>query len=114
MRFAAASSWGELTTRREPASAFARTLPDYFPARLRERFDDAIAAHPQQRQITTTMLVNDVVLRGGLTYAHRLMEDVAASATDTVRAFTIVARIYDLPALWREIERLDNVVATEV
>ncbi|HWE91849.1 MAG TPA: NAD-glutamate dehydrogenase [Pseudonocardiaceae bacterium] len=93
---------------------FARRLPDYFPSRLRERFGDAIGAHPLRREITTTLLVNEVVDGGGLSYAFRLADELSASATDAVRAFAVTTKVFDLPALWREIEALDNVVPTEV
>ncbi|MFD1145702.1 NAD-glutamate dehydrogenase [Saccharothrix hoggarensis] len=92
----------------------ARRLPDYFPSELRERFADAIGNHPLSREIITTVLVNEVVDGGGVSYAFRLAEEISASATDAVRAYTVVTAIYDLPSLWREIRALDNVVATDV
>ncbi len=93
---------------------FARRLPDYFPSQLRERFGDRIGAHPLRREITTTMLVNEVVDGGGTSYAFRLAEEMSATATDAVRAFVAATRIFDLPSLWREIAELDNVVGTGV
>ncbi|GLZ37770.1 NAD-glutamate dehydrogenase [Actinokineospora sp. NBRC 105648] len=93
---------------------FARRLPEYFPTQLRERYGPDIHAHPLHRQITTTLLVNEVVDGGGVSYAFRLAEETSASATDAVRAFAVVTRIYDLPSLWAEIDALDNVVPTEV
>ncbi|MGW4110028.1 NAD-glutamate dehydrogenase [Actinosynnema sp. NPDC004786] len=92
----------------------ARRLPDYFPSELRERFADAIGSHPLSREIITTVLVNEVVDGAGVSYAYRLAEEISASATDAVRAYTVVTAIYDLPSIWREIRALDNVVATEV
>jgi glutamate dehydrogenase len=96
------------------ADVFARRLPEYFPTRLRERFGEAITKHPLSRQITTTLVVNEVVDGGGVSYAFRLAEEMNATATDAVRAFTAVTKIFDLQALWRDIEALDNVVATDV
>lgn len=94
------------------ADAFARRLPEYFPSQLRERFADAIPMHPLHRQITTTLLVNEVVNGAGVSYAYRLAEEMNANATDAVRAFAAATSVYNLPALWREIEALDNVVPT--
>ncbi|MGB3437494.1 MAG: NAD-glutamate dehydrogenase [Actinophytocola sp.] len=96
------------------ADVFTRRLPEYFPTQLRERFGGAIDDHPLRRQITTTLVVNEVVDGGGVSYAFRLAEEMNASATDAVRAFTAVTKIYDLPGLWRDIRALDNVVPTEV
>jgi glutamate dehydrogenase len=96
------------------ADVFARRLPEYFPTHLRERFGDAIPKHPLSRQITTTLVVNEVVDGGGVSYAFRLAEEMNASATDAVRAFTAATKIFDLPALWRQIQTLDNVVPTDI
>ena len=37
-----------------------------------------------------------------------------ATATDAVRAYVVVTQVFDLPALWQEIDALDNVVPTDV
>jgi len=95
------------------ADVFTRRLPEYFPTQLQMRFGDAIPQHPLNRQITTTLLVNEVVDGGGVSYAFRLAEEMNASATDSVRAFTAATTIFDLKALWRRIQELDNVVPTE-
>ncbi|MET9627929.1 NAD-glutamate dehydrogenase [Lentzea sp. NPDC006480] len=93
---------------------FTRKLPDYFPSLLRERFGAAIPNHPLAKQIITTVVVNEVVDGGGVSYAFRLAEEMSASATDAVRAYAVVTQVFDLPAIWREIEALDNVVSTAV
>ncbi|HVV12499.1 NAD-glutamate dehydrogenase [Amycolatopsis sp.] len=96
------------------AEVFARRLPEYFPKPLRERFTDAIGVHPLRRQIISTLLVNEVVDGAGVSYAYRLAEEMNATATDAIRAYTIVTRVYDLNSLWADIDALDNVVSTEV
>ncbi|WP_370012866.1 NAD-glutamate dehydrogenase domain-containing protein [Nocardia cyriacigeorgica] len=83
--------------------AFADDLADYFPRQLREQYGDAIAEHPLRREIVATVLTNNVVDNGGITYAYRLSEESGASNADAVRAFAVVAAIFDLPALWRDI-----------
>ena len=95
------------------ADVFARRLPGYFPTRLREQFARAIPKHPLRRQIITTLVVNEVVDGGGVSYAFRLAEEMNASATDAVRAFTATTHIYDLQSLWVDIHALDNVVPTD-
>ncbi|GHH48355.1 NAD-glutamate dehydrogenase [Lentzea cavernae] len=93
---------------------FTRKLPDYFPSLLRERFGAAIPNHPLARQIITTVIVNEVVDGGGISFAFRLAEEMSASATDAVRAYAVVTQVFDLPSIWREIEALDTAVPTEV
>jgi glutamate dehydrogenase len=96
------------------SDVFARRLPEYFPTQLRERFGEAVGAHPLRKEITTTLLVNEVVDGGGISYAFRLAEEVGASATDAVRAYAVVTNVFKLPELWREIDALDNKVSTDL
>ncbi len=96
------------------AEVFRARLPDYFPAPLRDRFGRAIRAHPLRREITTTLLVNEVVDGGGMTYAFRLAEEMSATATDSVRAFAVATAVFDLHAIWRSIEELGTAVPVSV
>jgi glutamate dehydrogenase len=93
---------------------FRGRLPQYFPAPLRDRFAGAIREHPLRREITTTLLVNDVVDAGGITYAYRLAEELAVSAPDAVRAYSVVVAVFDLPATWQAIAGLSGVVPVPV
>ncbi|OQO89450.1 NAD-glutamate dehydrogenase [Saccharomonospora piscinae] len=96
------------------ADVFARRLPEYFPAPLRDAFAAEIPKHPLSRQVTTTLLVNEVVDGAGVSYAFRLAEELNATATDAVRGFAVVTGVYDLPSVWEGIAELDNVVSTDV
>jgi glutamate dehydrogenase len=96
------------------SKVFAARLPEYFPKPLRERFGSAIGEHPLRRQIITTLIANEVVDGGGISFVYRLMEEMNATATDAVRAYAVVTQVFDLPALWKEIDALDNVVHTDV
>ncbi|MFC9895112.1 NAD-glutamate dehydrogenase [Nocardia sp. NPDC127579] len=87
---------------------FAARLPDYFPEPLRVRFATAIKKHPLRREILTTMIVNEVVDYGGITYAHRLNEEIGASTTDSVRAFAAAAEIFGLHDMWARIRGADT------
>jgi glutamate dehydrogenase len=93
---------------------FRARLPEYFPAALRDRFAAAIRHHPLRREITTTLLVNEVVDHGGMTYAYRLAEELSVSASDAVRAFAVVTAVFDLPATWQAIADLGNAVPVSV
>jgi glutamate dehydrogenase len=50
----------------------------------------------------------------GISFVFRLSEEMNATATDAMRAYAVVNNVYDLPSLWAEINKLDNVVKTEV
>ncbi|MFR9751645.1 NAD-glutamate dehydrogenase [Nocardia sp. 004] len=86
---------------------FAARLPDYFPEPLRNRFGAAIKRHRLRREIVTTMIINEMVDHAGITYAHRLREEIGATTTDAVRAFAAASAIFDLPGIWRRIRASD-------
>ncbi|HEY0357081.1 MAG TPA: NAD-glutamate dehydrogenase, partial [Mycobacteriales bacterium] len=87
-------------------------LSDYFPTALRARFRDQMEAHPLRREIITTQVVNDAVNRGGSTFVFRAVEETGATALDVIRAYLVVREVFGLPAMWAEIEALDNGVPT--
>jgi glutamate dehydrogenase len=94
--------------------AFSSRLPEYFPKPLQERYGDAIAAHPLRREIITTLLVNEMVDGGGISFAYRLAEEISASSTDSVRAFAVVTSVFDLHELWKQIDELGGSVPSSV
>ena len=81
--------------------AFAARLPEYFPAQLRDHFVPEIRSHQLRREIVTTMLVNDVVDTGGITFAYRVTEDVGVGYVDAVRAFAASDAIFGIGRTWR-------------
>ncbi|MES9516927.1 NAD-glutamate dehydrogenase [Rhodococcus erythropolis] len=82
---------------------FAQQIPQYFPTAVRDRFDTEIKAHPLRRQIVATMLVNEVIDNGGITYAYRLAEETGASSTDSIRAYAAVREVFALDEVWSRI-----------
>jgi glutamate dehydrogenase len=89
-------------------------LERYFPLPLRERFRDQMATHRLRREIIATVLVNRMVNNAGITFAHRMGEEIASPATDIVRAHTVASEAFAMPGFWREVEALDNLVPTAV
>jgi len=86
----------------------------YFPPALRDRFRAQILAHPLKREIAATIVANDVVNRGGLTFIHDLQARSGRSAADIARAYRTVRQAFALPPLWAEIEALDNKIVASV
>ncbi|MFD6859696.1 NAD-glutamate dehydrogenase [Rhodococcus sp. NPDC060090] len=89
------------------SDTFATRLPDYFPRALRTRFRAGIRAHPLRRQIVATILANDTVDNGGISFVFRLCEETGASRTDAVRAFAAVTEIFGLRGIWDRIRSAD-------
>jgi glutamate dehydrogenase len=90
---------------------FAARLPRYFPSALRDRFGSEIRSHQLRREITTTMLVNDLVDTAGISYDFRIAEDVGVSAVDAVRTYVATDAIFGVEKLWRSIRAADVPVA---
>jgi len=78
---------------------FAARLVDYFPAELRRRFPDAIAEHPLRKEILATVLSNELVDTGGISFAFRIAEATGASTEDIVRAYATAHDVFDVAAL---------------
>ncbi len=91
---------------------FGRVLREYFPAPIGHRFDALLDSHPLRRQIITTVVVNDMVNRGGITFAFRAGEETGAGPVEIARAYSVAREVFDLPAFWRKVEALDNQVPT--
>ena len=87
---------------------------DYFPSALREDFADGIREHRLRREIVATVLTNEFVNRLGPTFGFRMAQELAVASADVVRAFTVVRSALRMPALWGDIEALDNRVSTDV
>ena len=92
---------------------FDRLLRDAFPQRLLQRYGDRLANHPLRREIIITVLVNDLVNRGGATFAFRAQEETGAGPAEIARAYVTVREVFTVPAWWDEIEMLPSAVPTD-
>lgn len=89
-------------------------LAQYFPPQLREKYASYVAGHRLRREIITTIIVNQLVNRGGPTFVLQMREEQGCKAEDVARAFAIVCAVFDLEKLWSGIEALDNKVSTDI
>jgi glutamate dehydrogenase len=76
---------------------FRRALRGYFPRALTERFDAELDAHPLRRQIVSTVVANDMINLGGITFAFRAIEETTATPAAVARAFVVAREAYNLP-----------------
>ncbi|MEM7584113.1 MAG: NAD-glutamate dehydrogenase domain-containing protein [Acidobacteriota bacterium] len=83
-------------------------LRRYFPQPLQDRFDAAILDHRLKREIIATVVTNSIVNRVGIAFLHEVRERTGMVAADIARAYLISREIFGMPALWRQIEALDN------
>jgi glutamate dehydrogenase len=91
---------------------FRETLRDYVPDEVVSRYDDRLASHPLAREIITTSLVNNLVNRGGITFAFRVAEETSAQPAQIARAYVVAREVFGLREFVARVEELDNQVPT--
>jgi glutamate dehydrogenase len=92
---------------------FRGTLRDYFPKQLRERFDAELDTHPLRREIIATVVANDMVNLGGITFAFRAMEETSATEAAVAKAFVALREVYELDIMVAELNELPASFPTE-
>ncbi len=75
---------------------FERVLSSYFPPQITDRFGTELQTHPLRRQIISTVLANDIINLGGITFAFRAIEETTGSAAALARAFVAVREAFDI------------------
>jgi glutamate dehydrogenase len=93
---------------------FKSWLADYFPPQLRKKYGPYVDNHRLRREIITTIVINNLINRAGITFVMQMVEELGVGVDDVARAYVLSAEVFDLPSLWDEIEALDNIVASEV
>ncbi|MBW4331107.1 NAD-glutamate dehydrogenase [Stakelama sp. CBK3Z-3] len=82
-------------------------LHQSFPTAMRKKYADAIDAHRLRGQIVATILANRIVNRLGVLHPFELAEEEGAAMGDIAAMFVVVERLFNLPALWKEIEEAE-------
>jgi glutamate dehydrogenase len=100
------------------------TLPDaasyrswfhgYFPEILQQRFIKAINVHPLRREITATVLANEVINRVGPAFIYDISQTCGASDVEVVKAFFLACDILELKKLWDQIDSLDDLMIADI
>ncbi|MER9899540.1 NAD-glutamate dehydrogenase [Mesorhizobium sp. M0130] len=93
---------------------FDRDLMGYFPDRMAKKYAAEIHGHRLRREIIARVVANDLVNRGGPSFVNRLQEATGRNAADVVRTFAVVRDGFALPALYRQIDALDNQIDGQI
>jgi len=88
----------------------ARSLEDYFPKVLSEKYAAAMGSHQLRSEIIATHVTNQIGNRMGSTFCNYLQEEMGAEAGDMARAFTAACDIIDAQSLWSELDRVTLVL----
>ncbi|MGQ0848451.1 MAG: NAD-glutamate dehydrogenase [Actinomycetota bacterium] len=81
-------------------------LRRYFPNEAFTRFSHLIPEHPLRRELTATLLANDVVNSLGVTFVSRMIARSGAIPAAVVKAYRIARDISVAQPRWEAIERL--------
>ncbi|MGV8897153.1 MAG: NAD-glutamate dehydrogenase [Rhodoglobus sp.] len=92
---------------------FGATLREYFPARLSARFDAELDTHPLRREIIATVVANDMINLGGVTFAFRAIEETSANPATIARAFVALREIFELDVMVDDLNALPSSFPTE-
>ncbi|MDF2094654.1 NAD-glutamate dehydrogenase [Aquibaculum arenosum] len=85
-----------------------RDLFAYFPEPLQQDFAADIRRHRLRRELVATQVSNELVNRLGITFIHEAREKTGLPSSAVARAFVATRDLLNLPALWHDIEALDN------
>jgi len=81
-------------------------LNHYFPDDLSVRFESLIPEHPLRKELTATVLANDVVNSVGATFVSRMTTRSGATKADVVKAYRIARDVSAAKPRWEAIEQL--------
>jgi len=98
-----------------PDKAFYRPwFQGYFPKVIQERFEKAILSHPLRREITATVLANEIINRVGPAFIYEIIQTSSINEVDVVDAFFLACHVLELPKLWSKIDNLDFLMVEDV
>ncbi|MDO5663483.1 MAG: NAD-glutamate dehydrogenase, partial [Brachybacterium sp.] len=93
--------------------AMNRSLLGYFPEPMQERTREQLLAHPLRKEIIVNQTANEMINRGGVSFAYRAKEETGATHPQIARAFAVVRDVFDLHGYVDQVEALDNAVDTD-
>ena len=88
-------------------------LPFYFPEILRKNWSEYIFKHQLHREISATMIANNLINRVGVNFIGKIRNEGDASIVDVVKAYLIVAAAYETEELFALIEAQDGVIPAD-
>jgi glutamate dehydrogenase len=81
-------------------ATFERYLFSYFPARIAERFPDAVRAHRLRREIIAAELGNQTIDRMGCAFTQRMLRDAAVDPATAVASFVAVVALSEADSVF--------------
>jgi glutamate dehydrogenase len=91
-----------------------RELFTAFPDNLKASFSEQILAHRLKREIIGTQIANNMVNMMGINFVDRLRISTGSDDASIARAYVLARDIFNVEQLWRQIEKLDHKVDSNV
>jgi len=89
---------------------FKRQLFANFPQMLQDKYAAEMENHPLKAEIIATKLANMLVNEMGPNFAQRMLEETGAGVGEVTLCYAIARELFDMSAVWRKLEQLDNVI----
>src|SRR5699024_418020 len=93
---------------------FSHVLAEYFPTPVRERFAEALEAHPLRENLIVNEVANSMINRGGMTVPCRAMDETGADGPAIARAYTASREIFRITEYTSAVGAADNHVPVHV
>jgi glutamate dehydrogenase len=89
-------------------SYFDDYLIRYFPELIQSDLASEIKKHPLRNEIVATVLSNQLINRVGPEFIFEISQVVGVSIIEVLDAFVCIVRIFNLEALWDEVENIQS------
>jgi glutamate dehydrogenase len=86
----------------------------YFPKIIQEKFPKAMSVHPLRREITATVLANEVINRVGPAFIYEISQTCGVNDVEVVKAFFLACEVLELKKLWDQIDSLDPLMVADI
>ena len=83
---------------------------NYFPENLAQTYRSQILEHPLRSAIASTVIANQLINVGGITFVFRAVEETGASVVEVVNAALVAMRIFGIDSTWKWINELPSTV----
>jgi len=83
---------------------------NYFPQNLAQTYTSQILEHPLRSAIASTVIANQLINVGGITFVFRAVEETGASVVEVVNAALAAMKIFGIDSTWKWINELPSTV----
>jgi glutamate dehydrogenase len=79
---------------------------EYFPKEIQDRYREEIKSHLLRSEIANTVMANELINIGGITFVFRAMEETGSTTVEVVKAAFAAMEVFGIRDLWRWINTL--------